>query len=63
MSNSEIWYVVKQENETCRVMSFSSQQKTSKQSTEKSQWGSFKSEQEAIAKKIGLIRAGKCKPE
>ena len=27
------------------------------------QWGAYASEQEAIAKRIGLIRAGKCQPQ
>ncbi|MDJ0591403.1 MAG: hypothetical protein QNJ72_15630 [Pleurocapsa sp. MO_226.B13] len=64
MNNEQFWYVVKQENGTCEVVSFASQQaKTPEQLSEKSQWGAFKSEQEAIAKKIGLIRAGKCKPQ
>lgn len=64
MNNEQFWYVVKQENGTCEVMSFASQQeKTPEQLSEKSPWGAFKSEQEAIAKKIGLIRAGKCKPQ
>ena len=62
MSNKQFWYVVKQEDDTCKVVSFDRQQKTPEQS-EKTQWGSFKSEPEAIAKKIGLIRAGKCKPQ
>ncbi|RCJ30896.1 hypothetical protein A6770_20430 [Nostoc minutum NIES-26] len=27
------------------------------------QWGPFTSEEEAIARRIGLIRAGKCQPQ
>ena len=59
----QFWYIVQQEDNTCKVVSFAKQQQTSTESSHKSQWGSFESEQEAIAKKIGLIRAGKCKPE
>lgn len=63
MSSSEnSWYVLKQEDGTCKVVELKQPAKTPKQS-EKSQWGGFKNEQEAIAKKIGLIRAGKCKPQ
>ena len=61
-SNGSSWYVIKQEDETCKVVELKQAAKTPKQS-EKSQWGGFKSEQEANAKKIGLIRAGKCKPQ
>jgi hypothetical protein len=64
MSNSKFWYVVKQKDGTCEVVELENQPaKTPEKSSEKSQWGSFQSEQEAIAKKIGLIRAGKCKPQ
>lgn len=56
----QLWYIVQQQNGTCQVVSFREEQtKTPK----KKQWGSFSSKQEAIAKKIGLIRAGKCQPE
>ena len=66
MSNEEreqFWYVVKQENNTCKVVRSDRLQQTPERSSDRSQWGSYASEQEAIAKKIGLIRAGKCKPE
>ena len=56
-----LWYIVKQEDGTCEVVRLPQTVETPEQS-EKSQWGGFASEQEAIAKKIGLIRAGKCKP-
>lgn len=56
----KLWYVVKQEDGTCEVVSLATQQtKTPKQE----QWGSFNSQSEAIAKRVGLIRAGKCKPK
>ena len=58
----QFWYIVKQADGTCKVSQTQQPAKTPEQS-EKSQWGGFDSEQEAIAKKIGLIRAGKCKPE
>ena len=60
MNDRQYWYVIKQQDGTCRVASFASEQiKT----PEQEQWGSYDSEQEAIAKKIGLIRAGKCQPQ
>ena len=56
------WYIVKQEDGTCKVVELKKSAKTPEQ-LDKLQWGGFESEQEAIAKKIGLIRAGKCKPQ
>ena len=52
------WYIVKQSDDTCKVIT---SDLLPKNPTQK-QWGEFVSEQEAIAKKIGLIRAGQCKP-
>ena len=57
------WYVVKQADGTCEVIQLDASAKTPPQSTIQSRWGSYGSKQEAIAKKIGLIRAGKCKPQ
>ena len=57
-TTGQFWYVIRQQDGTCQVVDFASKQaKTPKQ------WGAFATEQEAIAKKIGLIRAGKCKPQ
>ena len=59
-NNRQFWYVVQQSNGTCQVSGFATKQiKT----PEQKQWGAYGSEQEAIAKKIGLIRAGQCQPE
>jgi hypothetical protein len=60
MSNAQFWYVIKQPDQTCSVESFDTEQE---KTSEREQWGWFKSEQEAIAKKVGLIRAGKCQPQ
>ncbi len=60
MSDAKFWYVIKLEDETCSIESFDTEQT---KTPERERWGSFKNEQEAIAKKIGLIRAGKCKPQ
>ena len=59
-SNQQFWYVVKQPDGSCQVVGFDTQQA---KTPEQEQWGAFESEQEAIAKKIGLIRAGKCQPQ
>jgi hypothetical protein len=60
MSDAKFWYVIKQEDETCSVESFDTE---AAKTPNQERWGSFKNEQQAIAKKIGLIRAGKCKPQ
>ena len=60
-TDKNFWYVIKQKDDTCEVVELKHPENTPKQSYE-SQWGGFKSEQQAISKKIGLIRAGKCKP-
>lgn len=59
MSDRQYWYVIKSADGTCRVASFSERQSE----TPQEQWGVYSSESEAIAKKIGLIRAGKCQPQ
>lgn len=56
----QFWYVIRQKDQTCHIVSFSQEQT---KTPEREQWGSYSSEQEAIAKKIGLIRAGKCQPQ
>ena len=57
MNNSQTWYIVQQENHTCTIIA------TNKAPDTKSSWGPFNSQAEAIAKRVGLIRAGKCKPQ
>ena len=51
----ENWYIVKQADGTCELVS----------ATEKppDSWGQYKTQEEALAKRIGLIRAGKCQPK
>ena len=58
MNNSQTWYIIQQEeNHTCEIIAV-----TDKPPEAKSSWGPFESQAEAIAKRVGLIRAGKCKP-
>jgi hypothetical protein len=59
-AEQQFWYVIKQEDGTCQVTQFDRPQT---KTPEQEQWGSYSSEQEAITKKIGLIRAGKCQPQ
>ena len=57
MNNPQCWYIIQQEDQTCKIVAV-----TNKPSDTKSSWGPFDSQAEAIAKRVGLIRAGKCKP-
>jgi hypothetical protein len=66
MSQEEAWYIVKQSSGACEILSAS--QIETEQSSEQQlpdsakQWGPFASRTEAIARRVGLIRAGKCQP-
>lgn len=60
MNESQNWYIVKRNNEQCEIVS---NQDAEKQSPDVIQrWGPFETQQEAIARRVGLIRAGKCQP-
>ncbi|KAM3090168.1 hypothetical protein ACKFKG_30445 [Phormidesmis sp. 146-35] len=66
MSNIEAWYVIKQTDGHCEVVPASEVvvgNESSAQVTQTEQWGPFESPGAAIARRVGLIRAGKCKPD
>ena len=54
----EFWYVVLQQNKTCAIEQFETEQTKTPP-----KWGPYNSQPEAIAKRVGLIRAGKCQPQ
>jgi hypothetical protein len=56
-----LWYIVKQPEGHC-VITSESELENSKPSESAEHWGPFDSEGEAIARRVGLIRSGKCKP-
>ncbi|MEQ8467082.1 hypothetical protein [Coleofasciculus sp. E1-EBD-02] len=58
MSDTQHWYIVKQKNGQCEIVP--STQVEGEETSER--WGPFASQQDAIARRIGLIRAGKCQP-
>lgn len=61
MENTEAgWYIVKQSSEQCQVMD--AQALDNLEEKPVAQWGPFESKGAAIAKRVGLIRAGKCQP-
>lgn len=58
--SEESWYIVKEASEQCKLMSADELAALNTPPLEK--WGPFKTQNQAIAKRVGLIRAGKCKP-
>ncbi len=57
MNNPQTWYIIQQQDQTCKIVAI-----TDKPPETNFSWGPFDSQAEAIAKRVGLIRAGKCKP-
>lgn len=63
MTNSEAWYVVKQPDGHCEVIRLEAGETLqSAQQPGTEHWGPFDSQGAAIARRVGLIRAGKCQP-
>jgi hypothetical protein len=62
------WYIVKRPAGYCDVVSDADLDSSSAPNSEPAanaetqQWGPFSSQSEAIARRVGLIRAGKCLP-
>lgn len=52
----QAWYIVQNPAGQCQIVAADSPPEAEKQ------WGPFGAEAEAIARRVGLIRAGKCKP-
>ncbi|MEH2124838.1 DDE transposase family protein [Nostoc sp.] len=59
MSNSQTWYIVKRSGGNCEIIPSDQVGDDNVEIIE--QWGPFSSQEEAIARRVGLIRAGKCK--
>lgn len=59
MDDSQQWYIVKRPEGHCEIIT----EEEREQKTEIiEQWGPIASQQEAIARRVGLIRSGKCQP-
>ncbi|MEM9264033.1 MAG: DDE transposase family protein [Cyanobacteria bacterium P01_F01_bin.13] len=54
------WHIVQQTGGHCEILS---QTELAASSNNQKTWGPFASRAEAIAKRVGLIRAGKCLPK
>ncbi len=64
VSKSERWYVVKQSEGHCDIVASPKLDDPNSSNADEhpTQWGPFDSQGEAIARRVGLIRAGKCQP-
>ncbi len=54
-----VWYVIKQPQGTCEILN---QSPRDPQPESEQVWGPYESREEAIARRVGLIRSGKCLP-
>ncbi|HEY9635147.1 MAG TPA: DDE transposase family protein [Coleofasciculaceae cyanobacterium] len=61
MANSQTWYIVKRPAGQCEILP-NDQVEGEKDLTVVERWGPFDSQQDAIARRVGLIRGGKCQP-
>jgi hypothetical protein len=60
METAEVWYIVQQPAGPCVILS--SQEWRVEDERIQKYWGPFNSKGDAIARRVGLIRAGKCQP-
>ena len=61
MDESQTWYIVKRNEGQCEIVP--SEEAEGEQTPDVvKRWGPFDSQQEAIARRVGLIRTGKCQP-
>ena len=63
MNNPQTWHVVKRNAGHCEVVPSEQVAGEHKSSDIVEQWGAFASQEEAIARRVGLIRSGKCQPQ
>ena len=61
MNHPQKWYIVKRPDGPCEILS-SIQIEEEDDPSIVERWGPFDSQQDAIARRVGLIRAGKCQP-
>ena len=61
MHDPQTWYIVKRPAGHCEIVS--SQTIEENDPSVQEHWGPFSSQDEAIARRVGLIRASKCQPQ
>lgn len=59
-TQASTWMIVRAEAGHCEILPVD--QLTPQQQGQATTWGPYESQAEAIAKRVGLIRAGQCKP-
>ncbi|HEY9845918.1 MAG TPA: hypothetical protein V6D03_06935 [Candidatus Caenarcaniphilales bacterium] len=65
MHSSTVWYIVKHPNGSCQILPNlpeAEESQVGQKPPTPQHWGPFNSQEEAIARRVGLIRAGKCQP-
>ena len=60
MTESQKFYIVKRPAGNCEILPIA---QIEQNSTIVEKWGPYDSAEDAIARRIGLIRAGKCQPQ
>jgi hypothetical protein len=60
MKDTQSWYIVKRSVGNCEIVTNDKVDDDNLEIIE--QWGPFSLQGEAIARRVGLIRAGKCQP-
>ncbi|MGF1492762.1 MAG: DDE transposase family protein [Microcoleaceae cyanobacterium] len=60
---SDQFYIVKQPDGHCEVIAVEQEMESEKSTPPPERWGPYNSRADAIAKRVGLIRAGKCQPQ
>lgn len=61
MNNTQTWYIVKRPAGHCEIIP-KEQGEGGEDPEMVERWGPFESQEEAIARRVGLIRALKCQP-
>ncbi len=59
MNQTTAWFIIKSEGGSCQIQATDGK----KTPVSLDVWGPFDSREQAIAARIGLIRAGKCQPQ
>lgn len=62
MEYTQKWYIVKLEDGHCEILPNEQIAGENQDTSIVEQWGPLASKEEAIARRVGLIRAGKCQP-
>lgn len=57
------WWIVKAPDGTCQIQASGPAEPSNTEPPAPEHWGPFATQGEAIAKRVGLIRTGKCQPQ